>query len=70
MVKTIKFGFLMLFVMLLVGCVPPQTGPSEPDDPTEDTPDPIEYNIIFETNGGVEIEGLSSLKKGQTVKLP
>lgn len=71
MVKTIKFGFLMLFVMLLVGCVPPQTGPSEPDDdPSGDTPDPIEYNIIFETNGGVEIEGLSSLKKGQTVKLP
>ena len=71
MTKTIKFGFLMLFVMLLVGCVPPQQGPSDPDDdPSGDTPEPIEYNIIFETNGGVEIEGLSSLKKGQTVKLP
>ncbi len=71
MIKTIKFGFLMLFVMLLVGCVPPQQGPSDPDDdPSGDTPEPIEYNIIFETNGGVEIEGLSSLKKGQTVKLP
>jgi len=71
MTKIIKFGFLMLFVMLLVGCVPPQQGPSDPDDdPSGDTPEPIEYNIIFETNGGVEIEGLSSLKKGQTVKLP
>ena len=50
MTKTIKFGFLMLFVMLLVGCVPPQQGPSDPDDdPSGDTPEPIEYNIIFET---------------------
>ena len=82
MTKTIKYGFLMLLAMFLVGCVSPQPTPDPHEhefvdgececgeiDPDYEEPE-IHYNILFETNGGLELEGLHSLKKGSTVKLP
>ena len=66
----------MLLVMFLVGCVAPQPTPKpenpDTENPDDENPDEPEkhYNILFETNGGKEIEGLSSLEKGDSVKLP
>lgn len=61
MIKTIKFTFVFLALFLMAGCVPNQpsqgNGTKEPD-------------IIFETNGGEEIEAISGLTRGDKISLP
>ena len=60
--KNFKFIVLLFMLVVLAGCVP---GTGTPNNPS--TKDP---NIIFETNGGEELEALSGLTVGQSVKLP
>lgn len=63
--KNLKLVVFMFLVVMLAGCVPGTGIPNNPDTPNNKTP-----NITFETNGGEELEALSGLKVGQTVKLP